>query len=167
MERRSMDRPSMDRRALLATLAAAAWIPLTARAHHGWSSFDQDRPLYLEGRALKVAWRNPHAELDLELPERPVLPADLAQRTLPAQTTAVDGAALLAKAQLPTRRDRRWEVELAPLTRLEAWRVAEIKPGTALSVIGFAAPGEQGAAVLRAEYLFVDGKAYGLRSSPA
>jgi len=157
----------MERRSLLAAFAAAPWLPATVRAHHGWSGFDQDRPLYLEGRAVKVLWRNPHVELELELPERQALPQDLRQRALPKQTTAVDGAALLAKAQLPTRRDRRWQVELAPLTRLEAWQVQEIKPGTALSVIGFAAPGEQGAAVLRAEYLFVDGKAYGLRSSPA
>lgn len=157
----------MERRSLLAALAVMPLIPVTARAHHGWSGFDQDRPLYLEGRAAKVAWRNPHAELDLDVPERLALPADLTQRALPRQTTAVDGAGLLAKAQVPTRRDRRWHVELAPLTRLQAWQVEEIKPGTELSVIGFAAPGEQGEAVLRAEYLFVGGKVYGLRSSPA
>lgn len=157
----------MERRSLLAALAVMPLIPAAARAHHGWSSFDQDRPLYLEGRAAKVAWRNPHAELDLDVPERLALPADLTQRALPRQTTAVDGAGLLAKAQVPTRRDRRWHVELAPLTRLQAWQVEEIKPGTELSVIGFAAPGEQGEAVLRAEYLFVGGKVYGLRSSPA
>ena len=157
----------MERRLLLAALATTPLLPATVRAHHGWSGFDQDRPLYLEGRAAQVTWRNPHAELDLEVPERLVLPADLKQRALPKQTTAVDGEALLAKAQLPTRRDRRWEVELAPLTRLEAWKVEEIRPGTEVSVIGFAAPGEQGAAVLRAEYLFVGGQVYGLRSSPA
>lgn len=157
----------MERRLLLAALAAAPLVPAAVRAHHGWSGFDQDRPLYLEGRAAKVSWRNPHAELDLEVPERLVLPTDLKQRVLPKQTSAVDGEALLAKTQLPTRRDRRWEVELAPLTRLEAWQVEEIRPGTQVSVIGFAAPGEQGAAVLRAEYLFVGGEVYGLRSSPA
>ena len=157
----------MERRLLLAALATTPLLPATVRAHHGWSGFDQDRPLYLEGRAAQVTWRNPHAELDLEVPERLVLPADLKQRALPKQTTAVDGEALLAKAQLPTRRDRRWEVELAPLTRLEAWKVEEIRPGTEVSVIGFAAPCSPGAAVLRAEYLFVGGKVYGLRSSPA
>lgn len=157
----------MERRLMLAALAAAPFIPAAARAHHGWSSFDQDRPLYLEGKALKVTWRNPHAELELELPERLALPADLKQRVLPKQSTSVDGEGLLARTQLPTRRDRRWEVELAPLTRLDQWQVAEIKPGDTLSVIGFAAPGEQGGAVLRAEFLFVGGQVYGLRSSPA
>jgi hypothetical protein len=86
---------------------------------------------------------------------------------LPAQTAPVNGAALLAKAVVPTRKDRRWEIELAPLTRMQAWNVAEIKPGTAVSVLGFTLTGEKGEAVVRAEYLFVDGKVYGLRSSPA
>ncbi|ADU37430.1 DUF6152 family protein [Variovorax paradoxus] len=147
--------------------AASLGLALPAWAHHGWSSFDQERPLYLEGRATKVLWRNPHGELELELPDNPALPADLKQRALPKQTTSVDGPALLAKAQLPTRRDRKWQVELAPLTRLQAWGVEEIKPGTQVGVLGFTFTGEKGDAVLRAEYLFVGGKAYGLRSSPA
>lgn len=138
-----------------------------ARAHHGWSSFDQDRPLYLEGRAANVRWRNPHAELVLEVPETLRLPPDLAQRSLPPQTAAIDGPALLAKTVLPTRRDRRWEIELAPLFRLGQWQMPEIKNGTPLSVVGFTFKDEKGEAVLRAEYLFLDGKTYGLRSSPA
>ena len=95
------------------------------------------------------------------------LPSDLAQRSVPAQTAPVDGRALLAKTVLPTRKDRVWEVELAPLTRMQAWQVPEIKQGTAVSVVGFGLRDEKGEAVLRAEYLFVGGKAYGLRSSPA
>ena len=103
----------------------------------------------------------------LEVPAGLKVPADLAQRTLPAQTAPVDGKALLARAVVPTRKDRKWEIELAPLTRMEAWKVAEIKPGTTLSVVGFIFKEEKGESILRAEYLFVDGKAYGLRSSPA
>ena len=154
----------MQRRTLITAPLALA---LPAWAHHGWSSFDQGRPIYLEGRAAKVAWRNPHVELDLELSASLKLPADLASRGLPAQTAPVDGPALLKAAQLPTRKDRRWEIELAPLSRLESWAVAEIKPGDPLALIGFTFTGEKGAAVLRAEYLFVAGKTYGMRSSPA
>jgi hypothetical protein len=147
--------------------AGSLALALPAWAHHGWSSFDQERPLYLEGRATRVMWRNPHGEVEIERPENPSLPADLKQRALPRQSAAVDGPALLAKAQLPSRPDRKWLIELAPLTRLEAWGVAEIKPGTPVAALGFTFTGEKGDAVLRAEYLFVDGKAYGLRSSPA
>ena len=154
----------MKRRPLI--LASLA-VPGLAWAHHGWSSFDQDRPIYLEGKAASVKWQNPHAELMLEVPADLKLPADLAQRTIPAQTAPIDGKALLAKASLPKRRDRQWEVELAPLTRLELWKIAPIKPGTPMSVLGFTFKEEKGEAILRAEYVFVDGKSYGMRSSPA
>ncbi|MFN7154877.1 MAG: DUF6152 family protein [Acidovorax sp.] len=155
---------TLQRRHLLAVAAA---LPLGARAHHGWSSFDPERPIYLEGTVRKVRWQNPHAELELELPAGLKLPPDLAQRAVPAQTSPVDGKALLAKTVLPTRKDRMWEIELAPLTRMQAWQVQEIKPGTVVSVVGFTLREEKGEAVLRAEYLFVDGKAYALRSGPA
>jgi len=79
----------------------------------------------------------------------------------------VDGKALLAKAILPTRQDKRWEVELAPLGRVQAWNITEIKPGDSVAVLGFTFTGEKGAAIIRAEFLFVAGKTYGMRSSPA
>jgi len=159
----------MKRRDVIGAVCAVSGASLMpfARAHHGWSGFDQDRPIYLEGRVLKSLWQNPHVELEIELPATLTLPADLAQRALPAQSAPVNGKALLDKAVLPARKDRRWEIELAPLTRLQAWKVAEIKPGTQVSLLGFTFAGEKGDAVLRAEYLFVDGKVYGLRSSPA
>ena len=163
-----MQDASISRRTLLAAGAGLlpGWHGL-AQAHHGWSSFDQTRPLYLDGRAATVQWRNPHVELVLELADPLQLPPDLKQRTLPEQSARVDGPAILAATQLPKRRDKRWTIELAPLTRVQAWGVPEIKPGMPLALIGFTFEGEKGEPVLRAEYLFVDGKAYGMRSSPA
>jgi hypothetical protein len=155
----------MQRRHFAFSTSALLMVPVWA--HHGWSSFDQTRPIYLEGKARKVSWRNPHVEFELELPADLKLPADLARRPVPAQSAPVDGPKLLAAAQLPRRKDKVWEIELAPLTRLEAWQVAEIKPGTELSVLGFTFGEEKGEPVLRAEYLWVGGKAYGMRSSPA
>ncbi|MES2632725.1 MAG: DUF6152 family protein [Pseudomonadota bacterium] len=147
-------------------LMAAMAVPALAHAHHGWSSFDQERPIYLEGKVVRSKWQNPHAELMLEVPADLKLPADLGMRQVPAQSAPVDGKALLTRATLPKRRDRRWEIELAPLTRLETWKVPEIKVGASISVLGFIFKEEKGEPILRAEYLFVDGKAYGLRSSP-
>jgi Family of unknown function (DUF6152) len=159
----------MKRREALKSSAALSlaslWLP--AMAHHGWSSFDQDRPIYLEGKVVKSTWQNPHAELLIDLPAGLKLPVDLAQRPLPAQTAPVDGKALLAKAVVPTRQDKRWEIELAPLSRMQTWNVAEIKPGDSVALLGFTFTGEKGAAILRVEYLFVAGKTYALRSSPA
>jgi len=157
----------MQRRRLLAFAAAGLLPPLAARAHHGWSGFDQDRPIYLEGKAEDVVWKNPHAEFMLRLTPGLALPADLAKRTVPAQSASVDGTRILSAARLPTRKDPVWEIELAPLTRMEAWKVTEIKSGQPVAVIGYTFPSEKGEAVMRVEYLFVDGKAYGLRSSPA
>ncbi len=157
----------MDRRTLLqAGALALGGVADAARAHHGWSSFDQSRPLYLEGKAVQVAWRNPHAELVLEVPENLAVPAGLASRSLPAQSAGVDGAALLARATVPRRRDRRWQIELAPIFRLNQWQVPELKVGDSMAMVGFAFEGERGEPVLRVEYLFVSDKAYGLRSSP-
>jgi hypothetical protein len=159
----------MKRRDLLTSSVAlsVAGVCLPVWAHHGWSSFDQDRPIYLEGKVVKSTWQNPHAELEIDVPAGLKLPADLVRRPLPAQTAPVDGKALLAKAVLPARQDKRWEIELAPLGRMQAWNVAEIKPGTSIAVLGFTLVGEKGDAVVRAEYLFVGDKTYALRSSPA
>jgi hypothetical protein len=155
----------MQRRHLLIAAAAAPLAP--AFAHHGWSSFDQTRPIFLAGKARKVAWRNPHAELDLELDADLKLPADLARRPVPAQAASVDGADLLARAQLPTRPDKVWHIELAPLTRMEAWKVAPLRDGDAVAMVGFTFAGEKGEPILRVEYLMVGAQTYGLRSSPA
>ena len=159
----------MNRRQLIAAAMAtpAAHWPLAAVAHHGWSSFDQERPIYLEGKVVKSKWSNPHAELEIELPVNLRLPADLASRAVPAQSAPVDAKALLAKTVVPTRKDRQWELELAPLTRMEAWKVAEIKAGAQVAAVGFTFKDEIGEATMRVEYLFVAGKVYALRSSPA
>lgn len=139
---------------------------LIAYAHHGWSSFDLDRPIYLEGKASRVKWQSAHTELVLTLTPNAKLPTDLASRNIPAQTATVDAPALLKKATLPKRTDPSWEVELAPIFRMEAWKVAEIKVGQSLAVLGFTFKDEKGSATLRAEFLWLDGKTHALRSSP-
>ena len=56
----------MKRRDLvLAAIALPSLMP-SARAHHGWSSFDQDRPLYLEGKVVKMDFVNPHSWLYID-----------------------------------------------------------------------------------------------------
>lgn len=157
----------MNRRDAVVSLVLLPGLLPLARAHHGWSSFDQERPIYLQGRVHSVRWQNPHAELVLEVPPVLTLPSDLAQRTLPAQAAPVDGKALLARADLPRRKDRLWEIELAPLTRMQAWKIAPLKVGDEIAMLGFTFKDEKGAAVLRVEYLLVGRQAYGLRSSPA
>ena len=149
---------------IAAALAGAA--PGGAVARHGWSSFAPNRPLYLRGRVKAVRWRNPHAEVDVEPAPGLALPAGLASRELPAQVSQFDGKGLLARTQLVPRTDTTWTVELAPLSRMQAWGVAPLKEGETIEVIGYTLT-DQSEPVLRAEWLFRDGKTYGLRSSPA
>ena len=120
----------MNRRQFVVTLPLISLIPAipSALAHHGWSSFDETRPLYLEGKITALLWQNPHVELTIVLTDKLALPSDLAKRGAPAQSRPVDGTPILAKAVLPKARGE-WELELAPLTRVEAWKVAKPKVG--------------------------------------
>jgi hypothetical protein len=112
-----------------------------------------------------VQWSNPHAEAVIEVGVGLRLPADLAQRTTPAQSQAIDGASIVAKTRLPSAPTGDWEVEFAPLSRMEAWGVTPLKVGDRVELIGYTGvPGKP--KLLRVEYLFVNGQAYGLRSSP-
>lgn len=155
----------MNRRHFLVTTSLAAFAH-RAHAHHGWSSFDQTQPIYLQGIVQEVEWANPHVEIAIQVSADLKLPADLAKRIVPAQQVSIDAAALFAKTNIPTRKDRKWEIELAPLTRMQAWNIEPIKKGETIEVVGFTFPKQEGEAILRAEFLFRGGKAYGLRSSP-
>jgi hypothetical protein len=134
-------------------------------AHHGWSSFDQDKPLYLSGTLTQVRWQNPHAEVMLRV-DATKLPDGIASRTVPAQQQSVDGAGILKKVQVPANAAGTWEVEFAPLSRMQAWGLSQPpKVGDRIEVIGYGLADEN-KRLLRAEYLFVNGKAYAFRSSP-
>lgn len=157
---------------LAAALAAATAVPSffvpEALAHHGWSSFDQDRPVYLSGSIKSVRWQNPHAELVLTVDGSLKTPGDLATRSVPAQQQNVDGPAIMKKAQAPEKPAGEWQVEFAPLSRMQLWGLGDApKAGDRIEVVGYVAPKIQGGRLLRVEYLFMNGKAYAFRSSPA
>jgi len=94
----------MNRRIFVSSVSAVSALALSQRAfaHHGWSSFDETKPIYLVGTIKSLKWQNPHVELVVTMTADAKLPADLAKRTAPPQTTPVDGANILAYAALPT-----------------------------------------------------------------
>ncbi len=144
---------------LIALLAAPAF------GHHGWSSFDQNKPMYLSGTLKQVRWQNPHAEAILQA-DATKLPDGLAARAVPAQQQSVDSAAVLKNTQVPVNAAGEWELEFAPLSRMKAWGLEQApKPGDRIEVIGYAL-NDGGKRVLRVEYAFINGKAYAFRSSP-
>jgi len=155
---------ALSRHALVASVSLLG-VSIVSFAHHGWSSFDETRPLYIEGTVKSVRWQNPHAELVLETAGSPP-PANLAMLPVPRQNAGVDSARVLASARLPTRKDKEWNIELAPLTRMEAWKVREIKTGERVAVVGYTFKDEKGSATLRAEFLLRDGSVTPLRSAP-
>lgn len=135
-------------------------------AHHGWSSFDETKPIYLEGVVKSVAWQNPHAEFMLEV-NGAAPPAALTRFAVPKQSATVDAIMVLGTAKAPTRKDKVWEVELAPITRMDAWKVSPVKVGEKISVVGYTHKDEKGEAILRVEFLIGNGKVTPLRSSPS
>lgn len=158
----------MNRRQwLVASLAASplAWFAHRAYAHHGWNSFDETRPIYIEGRVKTVKWQNPHAELVVTMSADAKVPADLATRKMPAQSINVDAAKILAAVTAPKRRGD-WTLELSPMIRIEAWKIPQPKVGDIVAAIGYTFKDEKGGAFTRVEYLLIGGRAYGLRSSP-
>ena len=150
-------------RALLTVLLALCFGVVSA--HHGWSSFDETKPIYLEGVVKSVKWQNPHAEVMLEV-NRAAPPAALARFAIPKQSAIVDAVTVIASAKAPTRKDAVWEVEFAPITRMDAWKVAPIKAGEKIAVIGYTFKDEKGTATLRVEFLIGNGKVTPLRSAP-
>ena len=134
-------------------------------AHHGWSSFDEAKPIYLEGVVKSVKWQNPHAELRLEV-NGAAPAAALTRFAVPKQSANVDAVMILGTAKAPTRKDKVWEIELAPMTRMDAWKVEPIKVGDKVSVVGYTFKDEKGEAILRVEFLIGNGKVTPLRSSP-
>lgn len=155
----------MKRRYFL-NLAAGVLLAAPVLAHHGWSSFDQDKPLYLSGTLTQVRWQNPHAEAMLRV-DATKLPEGFATRTLPAQQLSVDAAGILKKASVPANAAGVWEIEFAPLSRMQQWGLSQPpKVGDRIEVIGYGLA-EGNKRVLRVEYLFLDGKAFAFRSSPA
>lgn len=145
-------------------LAIGIAIAAPAMAHHGWSSFDQDKPLYLSGTLTQVRWQNPHTEVTLRV-DATTLPEAMATRTVPTQQQSVDAAGILKKVQVPANAAGIWEIEFAPLSRMQAWGLSQPpKVGDRIEVIGYSLADDK--RVLRAEYLFINGKAYAFRSSP-
>ncbi len=158
----------MNRRQLLVAFLAASPLALFAHrayAHHGWNSFDETRPIYIEGRVKTVKWQNPHAELIVTMSADAKVPADLATRKMPAQSINIDAAKILTAATAPKRRGD-WTLELSPMIRIEAWKIPEPKVGDTVAAIGYTFKDEKGGAFTRVEYLLIGGQAYGLRSSP-
>jgi hypothetical protein len=60
----------MKRLAFALALVVLALVPLTARAHHGWSEYDQTQPLTLTGTIEETGYEHPHGFVKLKTPDK-------------------------------------------------------------------------------------------------
>ncbi|MEV4754174.1 hypothetical protein AB0J86_03530 [Micromonospora sp. NPDC049559] len=122
---------------VLAVIAGAA---SPVRAHHGWGAYRTEQPLYLAGRVTDVTWRDPHLEVEVDVPAGATRPADLAQRRLPELLAGVGGAETVPRATVPDDHAGRWRLELAPAGTQESrfgLRRESVRAGDDWGVVGY------------------------------
>ena len=85
---------------LFCTLVALTALapPATALAHHGWSGYDTNTPLNLEGTIRDAGYEHPHGYVKLETPGKTWLvvlapPSRMENRGLPASALRVGATA--------------------------------------------------------------------------
>ncbi|PLP99237.1 DUF6152 family protein [Cupriavidus pauculus] len=54
-------------RPLLCLAAATALVSLPAIAHHGWSTYDETKPLTVTGKIVETHYENPHATIRVDV----------------------------------------------------------------------------------------------------
>ena len=84
-------------------LISGALLAAPVLAHHGWSSFDQDKPLYLSGTLTQVRWQNPHTEVMLRV-DATKLPDGIATRTFRRNSSRSTALASLRRCRCPRMR---------------------------------------------------------------
>ena len=133
------------RRAVLGLALAALLSVPAAEAHHGWSSYNTQVPLYLEGTRRRSQWRNPHPELVvvIEAPARAVDPSKVSAAVRRGRGRSSETRWLARKPPVPGR----YAVHLPPIARLERAGVsAPPKAGERLVAIAYASCSEAGTA---------------------
>lgn len=113
--------------AVFALLATAAF------AHHGWSGYDESKPVTLTGVVQASGYENPHAYVDLQVKDN--APAN----------------------------GKMWHAVLAPVSRMSARGItkADIAPGATVTVEGFQDKSKVNE--LKIERITIKGKKYEIR----
>jgi hypothetical protein len=61
---------SLETRMKLAAILLASCLPAVAVAHHGWSEYDQTKPLTIDGRIGDMGYEHPHGYVKLVTPQK-------------------------------------------------------------------------------------------------
>jgi hypothetical protein len=123
---------------LVACLALNMAMPLTAQAHHGWSSYDLTRPIYVEGEVTEVIWSNPHVEVLLKTAPDLAVPAGFAQTGLPEMLEQVGGRDSVQNVRVPSEQGKTWRIEFAPIARMGGYNMSRRpETGTRMAFVGY------------------------------
>ena len=55
---------------ILSAALAVALVPASLLAHHGWSSYHEDKPLTVDGVIAEASWGNPHGTAKLQAADK-------------------------------------------------------------------------------------------------
>ena len=107
-------------------------------AHHGWPAYDTAQPLFISGTIEQLEWVNPHVEIQLAVPSSVQIPDDLANLALPQELESLGYRETLRNVIVPSNSEKIWQLEMAPISRLRRWGLAEPpQVGSRISVIGY------------------------------
>ncbi|NVO25446.1 DUF6152 family protein [Donghicola mangrovi] len=125
--------------AIAAALAApmVATAPISALAHHGWSSFDTTRAYYIKGTVTDVRWGNPHSEVTMTV-DQTALPEGFRTRPLPPGSDERDGEATMASARAYDGDEQEIHLVLAGPSWMARWGLDRpLEVGETIEVLGY------------------------------
>lgn len=102
----------------VAIAAALATLPAAALAHHGWSSYDDKKPITVTGALQKLVWGNPHGTATIVYQQKPwdVVLAPTARMTARGLDPAAIGKGQTVKLVGYPRRDGTAEMRIERIT---------------------------------------------------
>lgn len=108
-------------------------------AHHGFTSFRTEAPIYLEGRIVEVHWGNPHPVVTLEVAQQPT-GTPWRQWTLPAGWADMGTGHIVGSTTIPTNATGRWAVEFSGFSQQPRFGFAESpRVGEPIAIVAFQA----------------------------
>jgi hypothetical protein len=142
-ERLAQTGTALSRRSVLTGAVLPFALPLglvsamSARAHHGWGTFDTGKAYFVSGPLSSVHWGNPHGRAVLGI-ERIALPADWRSRPLPQGANERNGRLTIASARPYEGPHRELHLVLAGPEWMARWGLDRpLQVGERIDVVGF------------------------------
>jgi hypothetical protein len=121
-----------------AALLLALLPAMPAAAHHSWNASETRYAYYVTGTVTYVRRGNPHCQVRLRVEKGAAVPANWAQRPLPAGADETDGHATMVSARPYNGEYQELLLTLAPPDWMGRWgMIRELKVGEHIEAVGF------------------------------